>query len=190
MHPILVLAGLTVSLFARCLYILSLNSFFRYISHMKAASIQEIKKELATLTPSALSALCLRLARFKKENKELLTYLLFESGDEQAFISSVKKEIEEQFTEINRSQLYFVKKSLRKILKLINRYSRYSGSAQTETELRIHFCATIKENAIPIHRDKALNKLYQTQVAKIKTIISAMHEDLQYDFERSLKALE
>ena len=40
---------------------------------MKAATIHEIKQELVTLKPAALSELCLRLAKFKKENKELLT---------------------------------------------------------------------------------------------------------------------
>ena len=48
---------------------------------MKAASISEIKTELKGLPPAQLTELCLRLARFKKENKELLTYLLFEAND-------------------------------------------------------------------------------------------------------------
>jgi hypothetical protein len=62
---------------------------------MKAASINEIKQELQSLPPSRLNELCLRLARFKKDNKELLTYLLFEAADETAYIESVKKEIDQ-----------------------------------------------------------------------------------------------
>jgi len=44
---------------------------------MKAASSKEIKSALIEQSPTQLTELCLRLARFKKENKELLTYLLF-----------------------------------------------------------------------------------------------------------------
>ena len=56
---------------------------------MKAATIHEIKQELVTLKPAALSELCLRLAKFKKENKELLTYLLFEAHNETEYVKSV-----------------------------------------------------------------------------------------------------
>jgi hypothetical protein len=55
--------------------------------------------------------LCLRLGKFKKENKELLTYLLFEAHNEQAYVESVEKELDELFGEINQSHLYFAKKA-------------------------------------------------------------------------------
>ena len=43
---------------------------------MKAVTLREIKKELNTLSTLEIQELCLRLSRFKKENKELLTYYL------------------------------------------------------------------------------------------------------------------
>ena len=95
---------------------------------MKSATIHEIKQELLTVKPAALVDLCLRLGRFKKENKELLTYLLFEAHDEAGYIRGIKEEIDNHFSEINLSHLYFAKKSLRKIARIINKYSRYSGS--------------------------------------------------------------
>ena len=58
---------------------------------MKAASVVEIRKELEHLSVDNLKQLCLRLARFKIENKELLTYLLFESENEESYILSIKK---------------------------------------------------------------------------------------------------
>ena len=94
---------------------------------MKTATVHEIKQELSTTKPADLVELCLRLARFKKENKELLTYLLFEAHNEQGYIESVKKEISELFAEINQSNVYYAKKSLRKIIRIINKYCRYSG---------------------------------------------------------------
>lgn len=102
---------------------------------MKAATIHELKQELVSLSPKELVELCLRLGRFKKENKELLTYLLYEAHDEQGYISSVKKEIDEQFAGINVSHLYFVKKSLRKILRTIGKHIRYTGSKQAKASL-------------------------------------------------------
>jgi len=65
---------------------------------MKAASIAELKKELIRLEHGELLEACLRLARFKKDNKELLTYLLFLCQDEPAFANSLCHEIDEQFS--------------------------------------------------------------------------------------------
>ena len=52
---------------------------------MRSSSIHEIKQELVNFKTAELTSLCLRLVRFKKENKELLTYLLFEAQDEQVY---------------------------------------------------------------------------------------------------------
>ena len=83
---------------------------------------------------------CLRLAKFKKENKELLAFLLFEARDLSTFINRVKQEMNEHFREINNSNVYFIKKSLRKILSNVNKKIRISMSAQAEAEILIHFC--------------------------------------------------
>ena len=156
---------------------------------MKSATIHEIKQELSTLKTAQLVELCLRLARFKKENKELLTYLLFEAHDEPGYVNGIKKEIDEHFSEINVSHLYFAKKSLRKIVRIINKFCRYSGSKSTEVELRIYFCTQLKESGIPIRRNALIHNLYQSQLKKIRTVLSTLHEDLQYDYQRGLDEL-
>lgn len=156
---------------------------------MKAASIQNIKQELASKAPGELLDTCLRLARFKKENKELLSYLLFYANDEQNFIEDIKKEMDDLFNEINRSHVYYAKKSLRKILRIINKYSRYSPHTETEIDLRLHFCITLKSSGIPLRREKQILKIYEGQLIKIKKMISSLHEDLQYDFEKLLAQL-
>ena len=106
---------------------------------MKAATIHELKSELTNTPANELIDLCVRLAKFKKENKELFTYLLFESFDEQAYVENIKTDMQVQFEEINTSSLYFVKKSLRKILRLLNKYIRYTGSAEAEVKLLVVF---------------------------------------------------
>ena len=156
---------------------------------MKAATIHEIKEELNTLKTPQLTELCLRLSRFKKENKELLTYLLFEADDEHGYIEGIKKEIDELFEEINLSHLYFAKKSLRKIVRVINKYCRYSNAKQTEVELRLYFCTVLKDSGIPIHKNTVINNLYQSQLKKINTVLITLHEDLQYDHRKELDEL-
>ena len=162
------------------------RTFAKQFTPMKAASVQQIKQELQARPPAQLLETCLRLAKFKKENKELLSYLLFYEGDEKSFIADVKAEVSNLFAEINLSHLYFAKKSIRKILRIINKYCRYSPYAETEIELRLFFCEGIKKTGISLRREKQLQKLYDGQLLKIKKGISSLHEDLQYDFEKML----
>ena len=81
----------------------------------------------------------MRMAKHKKENKELLTYLLFEAHDEPAFVSNVKAEMDELFCSLPSGNVYYIKKSLRKILRIVNKQIKYSGLKQTELELRLYF---------------------------------------------------
>jgi hypothetical protein len=156
---------------------------------MKAASVQELKQELLNSPSSALTELCLRLARFKKENKELLTYLLFEAHNTKAYIESVKQEMALLFAEINKSNVYFVKKTLRKILRTANKYTRYSGLPVVEIELLIYFCSGMKELNIPIESNPVLSTIYLNQLKKINKAVGSLHEDLQYDYQREIDAL-
>lgn len=156
---------------------------------MKAATINDIKLELNSISPAELAGICLRLAKFKKENKELLTYLLFEAADEQAYISNVKNEIDSQFAEINKSNVYFAKKTIRKILRITNKFIRYSGAKETEVELLLFYCKALKESGIPIQNNAALTNLYHNQLKKISKTIATMEEDLQYDYNKELDKL-
>ena len=153
---------------------------------MRSSSIHEIKQELVNFKTAELTSLCLRLVRFKKENKELLTYLLFEAQDEQGYIKHVKKEIEELFGDINLTQLYFAKKTLRKILRVINKHSRYSGNKQTDIELRIFFCQQLKVSGIPFRQNAVLSNIFDGQLKKIDAALATLHEDLQHDYQKKI----
>lgn len=156
---------------------------------MKAPSLSEIKKELGALHPEHVLGLCMRLAKHKKDNKELLGYLLFHSHDEQLFIKKIKKEIDGLYAEMNRSNLYYMKKTIRKILKIINKYIHYSGSLQTEAELLIYFCLKLKHSDVPIDKSPVLTNLYRNQLRKINIALSGLHEDLQYDYRKEMEGL-
>jgi hypothetical protein len=157
---------------------------------MKAATIHEIKQELSNHPSPALMELCLRLAKFKKDNKELLTYLLFEASDEAAYIANVKKEMDIGFVELPKPNIYLTKKALRKILRTTAKQIRYTSSAQAEVELLTHFCSSIRRTGIPIRSSTVLNNIYQQQMKKIRAVIATMHEDLQYDYLKELKELD
>ena len=156
---------------------------------MKAAKVSEIKKDLKRKTQPELLDLCLHLAKFKKENKELLTYLLYEADDEASFIQSIKEEVDEQFMEINTSSYYFIKKSMRKILRNIKKHIRYSKNKETEVELLIYYCGKLNSFSPSIKRSTALINLYQRQLISIRKTVSSLHEDLQYDFGLQLEEL-
>jgi hypothetical protein len=157
---------------------------------MKAANVHELKDELKHRSAAQLVELCNRLARFKKENKELLTYLLFEAHDEEGYKRSVRQEIDLQFSEIPKdNSLYLQKKSVRKILRTANKYIRYTGNKTTEIELLLHFCIQLNQSGIKYQSSTALNNLYEGQLKKIKKLLPALHEDLQYDYLRTLETL-
>ncbi|HBX52156.1 MAG: hypothetical protein A2275_16065 [Bacteroidetes bacterium RIFOXYA12_FULL_35_11] len=157
---------------------------------MKAASLKELKEELKTLHPSKMLDLCMHLVKYKKENKELLSYLLFEVGDEQSYIKEIKIQIEEEFENVNKSNLYLAKKTIRKILRITNKYIKYSGVKQTEVVLLIHFCKKIKESNLSLKANSVLGNLYQRQVIRIEKALATLHEDLQYDYAEEIMLLK
>ena len=157
---------------------------------MKAATIKQLRDELGHTSHDDLVNLCLRLSRFKKENKELLTYLLFEAHDDSGYIESVKEEIDDQFEQINTNSYFYIKKSVRKILRNIKKYIRYSLNKETEVELLLYFCTKLDDFTPSIRRNVTLTNLYNRQIAFIKKKISALHEDLQHDYSLTLEELK
>ena len=156
---------------------------------MKAVSVVTIRKELKHKSNQELAELCLRLSRFKKENKELLTYLLFEADNEAGYIETVKHEIDEQFSTINTDSYFYIKKSVRKILRNIKKYCRYSLNKETEVQLLLYFCNKLNDFTPSIERNVTLMNIYDRQIATIKKRVATLHEDLQYDYNLELEDL-
>ena len=69
----------------------------------------------------------------------------------------------------------------------MNRYTGFSDVAQTDVELRIHFCNLFTQYNFASYKSKMLDNIYEGQLKKIKTIIKTLHEDLQYDYKRLLE---
>ncbi len=157
---------------------------------MKAASIVELRKELEHLDKEKLKQLCLRLSRFKLENKELLTYLLFESEDESSYIQSIKDQLDTLFLDINTNSYFYVKKSVRKILRRIRKFARYSNQPETEVELLLYFCLKMQDITPSIFKNKTLTNIYNRQIESAQKKTKKLHEDLQYEYNLHVEDLK
>ena len=150
---------------------------------MKPVTIKKIKDELHYKSSQELIELCLKLSKFKKENKELLSYLLFDVEDEATYIYNVNEYSTLLFGDINTKSFFYIRKSVRKILKLTKKYIRYSKKKETEVELLLHFCKELKKVSPSISKSPRLLNVYNRQLILIKKAIATLHEDLQYDYQ-------
>ena len=156
---------------------------------MKASSISQIKKELQYSTKEELIEIVLRIGKYKVENKELLSYLLFDSNNEDGYIEKIKMYMDFQFEIINRENYYYIKKSVRKILRTTKRFIKYTKNIETETTLLIHFCRNLEEMDPSYKYNQVLINMYQRQLGFVEKNLNKMHEDLRYDFRREVDTL-
>lgn len=155
---------------------------------MKPEKLNDIKKELASKSVSELTDLCIRLAKYKKENKELLNYLLYDANDAMEYASQVKSYIEEDFNNLS-SHYYTASKSLRKILRLINKHAKYTATKAIELELLLWFCHKFLKTG-HIHTSyKPIHAIIARQFEKIKLMIPKLHEDLAFDYKSEFDIL-
>lgn len=157
---------------------------------MKAASIKELKTALKDCSHAQLLEITLKLARFKKENKELLTYLLFDAGDEERYIRQTQEEMSAQFDQITSRSFFHIKKSIRKILRTTKTAIRYSKKKETEVELLLYFVKEIQAFQPSIKRSNVMMSLRQRQIDRVEKLVATLHEDLQYDYQLELDQLE
>ena len=156
---------------------------------MRTATIAEIKSELQHWSVQELTQVCLRLARFKKDNKELLTYLIYEARNEVGYVQGVIRELQEIFDDMNQTNLYYAKKTLRRMVRLINKYSRYSSAPETELQLRLFFCETLQASGMSFDDYKVIVNLYAQQRKAVEKLYGQMHEDIQYEYQRRVNSL-
>lgn len=152
---------------------------------MEISSLQEQKKELKTLSKEELAELCLRLGKYKKENKELLNFLLFHRHDAENYIEQVKHSLQFAFDELNPHP-YYCTKSLRKILRTISRQAKFIAQAHLEIDLLCWFCHNYLDKVNLKTTNKSLQQLFTRQLEKIDKCCLKLHEDLQFDVRQEL----
>ena len=149
-------------------------------------NLQSIKKELQHISSSQLTDLCLRLSKYKKENKELLSYLLFESANHDTYIQGIKEEVDALFGELP-SHSYYAAKSMRKILKLIAKHTKFMASKPAEIDLLIYYCQQYINHIDKRTGYKPLRQILHKQLEKVNKLMAALHEDLQYDHKAAFE---
>jgi hypothetical protein len=157
---------------------------------MKIASIIQIRKEIGQLPEAELVVLLSELAKYNKENKELLNYLLFEADFESNYIQKIKEDLDLQFQEINKSNIRFIKKGLQKIARELKKTIKYSGKKETEIELLIHFCKNMIALKIRLDRFPVLFNLLNRQFTNIEKAILKIDEDLHADYREEIELIE
>ncbi len=156
---------------------------------MKAATLHQIKKELETSSPKRIVDLILRLIKYKTENKELISYLLFDEDDLAGYIADLRDEISAIFDDIQPFPPYQTKRGLRKALKFISRYSKYTNVKETESELLIHFCSLLKDKGLLRNSNKVISGIFYKQLEKVEKMLPVLHEELQYDYKQKIEYL-
>ena len=156
---------------------------------MNSPKLIDIKKALKHCSNEQLIEITTQLAKHKVENKELLHYLLFDAENESLFVENIKAYMEEEFNDINAKNYYWMRKSIRKVLKNTKKYIRFSKNKATEIELLLHFLAQMLQLKPNILNDNRLRNLYERNLLFVDKKISGVHEDLQYDYQQQLDEL-
>lgn len=148
---------------------------------MKTNGIAEIKKTIKNISQAELAEICLKLARFKKDNKEYIHFLLYEASDPLSYADDVKESLHDSLKNLNRHPSLKVKE-LRKHLRVLSRHIRYTSSLEVEITLLIWFTEMLVIHAGVRQSNKALYTLFIRQLEKIRKAFPKLHEDLQFDY--------
>ncbi len=157
---------------------------------IKTNTVHTIKKELLNLPKEMVIEHCLRMAKYKKDNKELLNYLLFEADSEGNYVSVIKDDIKAQFADINQETFYYAKKNIRRIHRMTTKHIKHSGKKETEIELLIFFCLQMQNCAVSFKESKVMTNLYERQIKNIEKALKSLHEDIRLDYEDELDEIK
>jgi histone acetyltransferase (RNA polymerase elongator complex component) len=151
-------------------------------------NLQAVKKELQHLSAVQMAELCLRLAKYKKDNKELLSYLLFEANHNDDYVESIKQEMQLQFAHLP-AHYYYANKTARKILTLINKHVKFISTKPVEIDLLINYCQNYLLYVDKRTNYKPLRQVIVRQLERIGKLIASLHEDLQFDHQSGFEKL-
>ena len=156
---------------------------------MNIASIREIKNEITALPQDELIEFCLTIIKSRKENKEFAQYLLFERQNEELYSEKITAFLGDQFATINNTRIFFIKKGFRRIVRLANRYLKYAQNDETRVKVYLFLVRNFDSYAHDKRCFYETRKIVESLKAKLDKWISALHEDLQFDYKRKLEEI-
>ena len=156
---------------------------------MVAASTKIIKETLDNKNNTELKELVNKLIKFKKENKELASYILFYENEEHEFVADAKTAIQTQFEEVNTKTVFYAKKGLRKMLRIAAKFCKYSSEKTTTVDLGIFTASLLMTLPIHLKTSTLIKNMYSSNLKKINTTLQTLHEDIQFDYNQQIKSL-
>lgn len=157
---------------------------------MKVSSLAEIKKELQHLPHSELVAVIAELAKFSRDNKLYLYFLLYGREQPDLFMDMVKEELADGFEEATAKNHYTAKKSAQALRRKLNKYLKFTKDKLIQLELIYFFCQLLRQHGYLFYKNPVIQNLYRLQVGKAERILSQLHEDLQYDYQNKIEELK
>lgn len=157
---------------------------------MKAKSLKELREELVHAEKQDLVDFCLQLARFKAENKELLTYELFYKHNKDLYLSEIEAHVNKEFDGLNDASYFYLKKGVQKINRHIKKYIRIAKDPEIEVHLLLYFLKQFKAYKPDLLKQKILNNMYHREYKLVVKRIEKLHPDLQYDYEKALEEVK
>ena len=155
---------------------------------MDTASIKQLKDTLSTLGREELIGLLLHMVKFKKENKELLTFLLFEADDLDAYVHEITLLIKDEFENYRLKTAYYKRKGCRRVLRMLKKYIKYAADKEVEVRLLLAYVSMVAESKSFIN-DRVIQKIALRQLLLAEKSIVKLHEDLQYEYKLELEEL-
>lgn len=152
---------------------------------MTTIKLQNQKKEIAKLDAKTLAEICIRLAKYKTENKEFLNYLLFHSYDNQPYIDEIKSDITNTFLSFNQND-YLNSKVLKGLLTRLNKQLKFIADKNREAEIVTEFClAFIANVSVRCYYAGLMQVLYR-QFVRLQKVVGKLDEDLQFDYKEDI----
>ncbi|MFT7345370.1 MAG: hypothetical protein ACI9XP_001965 [Lentimonas sp.] len=156
---------------------------------MIVSSLKDIKSELKNATKGEVEEICLRLIKHKKENKELINYLLYYQNSHDTYIEETLEEMHQDLTSLNTDSYFYMKKTIRKALNKLKKNIRFSQSKEVEIHLLMAFCKELKQIKPSIFKSTVLRNLYDRQINAVEKALTVLPEDLQYDYRQEIESL-
>ena len=155
---------------------------------MATIKLQTQKKEITKLDNKHLAEICIRLAKHKTENKELLNYLLFYAHDNEPYIDDLKKDIAAVYNNLPIGE-YACTVQLKKLILRLNKHLKFVADKSREAEIITEFCQTfIQHINIRSHYSPLIQVLYR-QFVKLNKVILKLDEDLQFDYQQPIEEI-
>lgn len=157
---------------------------------MQFPSLTALKAELKHLSDKDLIALIAELSKFSRDNKAFLFFKLYEKENSRLYIEMIQEELEKEFQHANTKNYHYAKKAAQAIRRKLNKHLKLTKNKSDQIEVIEYFCVNLERYGYLNFRHPVIDNLYAVQVGKIEKLVTALHEDLQYDYELPIRELK